>query len=115
MNGVIGMTHILLETDLSPHQRECAQVIHTSGQALLKILDQVLDYSKIEAGALELENSDFDLQECLEDSVDAVAPRASERELYLALLVRPDVPTRVIGDQGRLRQILLNLLNNAMK
>jgi signal transduction histidine kinase len=115
MSSVIGITDLLLETDLVAQQREFAGIIRSSGESLLKILNEVLDYTKIEAGHLELEEADFDVRECLEDAVDGVAMRAAEKDLFLALLVDPAVPSRITGDQGRLRQILLNLINNAIK
>jgi PAS domain S-box-containing protein len=115
MNAVIGMTELLLGTELDTEQRSYGDVIRTSGEALLSVINDILDFSKIEAGRLDLEFHPFDLRECVESALELVAPIASDKELDLAYLLAPDTPEALIGDAARLRQILLNLLNNAVK
>ena len=115
MNAVIGMTGLLLGTELTGEQREFAEIVRSSGDALLRVIDDILDFSKIEAGMLELERLPFDLRECVEGALDIVAPRASEKHVELGCLVGEDVPAGIIGDMTRLRQVLLNLLSNAVK
>jgi PAS domain S-box-containing protein len=115
MNAVIGMTDLLLGTDLTGEQREFAEVVHTSGDALLHVIDDILDYSKIEAGKLDLEREPFNLRDCVEGALDIVAPRAWEKELELGCLIDDDAPAGIVGDEARLRQVLLNLLSNAVK
>ena len=115
MNAVIGMTDLLLGTELTGEQREFAEVVHSSGDALLHVIDDILDYSKIEAGKLELEREPFDLRECVEGALDIVAPRAWEKEIELGCLIDEDAPAGIVGDAARLRQVLLNLLSNAVK
>src|SRR5919201_4808542 len=115
MNAVIGMTGLLLGTELTDEQREFAEVVRSSGDALLHVIDDILDYSKIEAGKLELEHEPFDLRECVEGALDIVAPRASQKEIELGCLIDEEVPAGISGDAARLRQVLLNLLSNAVK
>jgi signal transduction histidine kinase/CheY-like chemotaxis protein len=115
MNGVTGMTSLLLETRLDETQRELADTIRSSGDALLAIIDDVLDFSKIESGRLELDDVEFDLHECVEQSFDVIAASASQKGLALLCDIDPTVPAGVRGDPGRLRQILFNLLANAVK
>ena len=115
MNGVIGMTGLLLDTDLTPEQREWAEIVRTSGESLLGIINDILDYSKIEARKLDLETLDFDLPGLLEDLASTLAVRAQEKDLELLCSADPDVPTRLRGDPGRLRQVLTNLAGNAIK
>jgi signal transduction histidine kinase/DNA-binding response OmpR family regulator len=115
MNGVIGMTGLLLDTDLNPDQRNYTEIIRSSGEALLALINDILDFSKIEAGRLELENHPFDLHTCIEDCLDLLITRAAEKKVELAYFIDPAVPSQVVGDVTRLRQILLNLLSNAVK
>jgi PAS domain S-box-containing protein len=115
MNAVIGMTGLLLGTELTAEQRDFAEVVRSSGDALLHVIDDILDYSKIEAGKLELEHAPFDLRECVEGALDIVAPRAWEREIELGCLIDDEAPAGIVGDAARLGQVLLNLLSNAVK
>ena len=115
MNGVLGMTELLLSTELSEEQREYAETLRSSGENLLTIINDILDFSKIEAGKLELERTDFDLQTVVEETVELLAERAHNKGLELATLVKYDVPTALRGDPVRIQQILMNLVDNAIK
>jgi PAS domain S-box-containing protein len=115
MNGVLGMTELLLNTPLSDKQRRFADTVHRSGVALLTIINDILDFSKVEAGKLELEYLDFDLRQMIEDVVELLAERAQRKGLELACLIPDGVPAVVQGDPLRLRQVLTNLIGNAIK
>ncbi|MFN0072878.1 MAG: ATP-binding protein [Chloroflexota bacterium] len=115
MNGIIGMTELALATDLSVEQREYLNVVMDSADALLGLINDILDVSKIEAGRLELEEIDLDLSGTLSDAVRTLALRAHEKELELVIRMAQDVPTALIGDPGRLSQIVINLVGNAIK
>jgi PAS domain S-box-containing protein len=115
MNGVIGLTGLLLDTELTETQRHHAEGVRASGEALLGIINDILDFSKIEAGKLELETVDFDVTDALEDVAALVTQSAQAKDLELVAYCRPEVPTTLRGDVGRLRQILLNFATNAIK
>ncbi|MFE4108084.1 CHASE2 domain-containing protein [Almyronema epifaneia] len=115
MNAVIGMTELLLETSLSPEQKDLSETIYHSGQTLLALINDTLDLSKIEAGKLELEERPISLRGCMEQSLELVGSKANEKGIELAYLIESGVPEIILGDELRIRQILLNLLSNAIK
>jgi signal transduction histidine kinase/CheY-like chemotaxis protein len=115
MTGVVGFANLLGGTSLTPEQREYVDGIRSSGEALLTLINDILDFSKIEAGRLELESRPFELRPVVEKTVILFAARAAEKGLYLSATVDPRVPAAIVGDSGRLRQILINLLGNAVK
>ena len=115
LNAVIGMTTLLLDTQLTEEQQEFAETIRFSGDSLLTIINDILDFSKIEAGRMEMEQQPFDLRECLESALDLVTPKATDKRIDLAYIIEQNVPHFIISDSTRLRQILLNLLSNSIK
>jgi signal transduction histidine kinase/DNA-binding response OmpR family regulator len=115
MNGVIGMTGLLLDTELSPEQREYGDTIRKSGEALLTVINDILDFSKIESGKLELESFAFDLRLVIEEVAEMLAPRAEDKGLDLILQYPPGIPRHFRGDAGRIRQVVTNLVGNAVK
>ncbi len=115
MNGVIGMTALLRDTPLTATQADFVRTIESSGESLLTIINDILDYSKIEAGRIELEATPFDLRQCIVDALDLFAARALEKKIELIYAIGSDLPVQVLGDVTRLRQILVNLLGNAIK
>ena len=115
MNGVIGMAELLLDTELSDEQRGYASMVRSSGDALLQIINDILDLSKIEAGKLELEHAEFTLSEAVDAAVDMLAENARAKGLELRAFIERRAPLRVVGDHFRLQQILTNLVSNAVK
>jgi PAS domain S-box-containing protein len=115
MNAIIGMTGLLLDTRLSEEQIECADTIRNSSESLLSVINDILDFSKIESGHLEIEMHLFDLRDCIEESLDLLAGKASEKGLDLIYMIENGVPSGIVGDITRVRQILVNLLSNGVK
>jgi PAS domain S-box-containing protein len=115
MNAVLGMTGLILETELNDDQREMAQIVRISGESLLTIINDILDFSKIESGKLDLERQPFDLRACVEETLDLLASKAAEKGINLACFVAGHTPARIMGDVTRVRQILFNLIGNGLK
>src|SRR5262249_42291282 len=114
-NAVIGMTELVLDTPLTAEQRECLEMVKKSADALLGVINDVLDFSKIEAGKLDLDEIDFDVRACLGDALDTLALRADQKGIELACHIAPDVTWTLAGDPNRLRQVVVNLVGNALK
>jgi two-component system, sensor histidine kinase and response regulator len=115
MNGVMAMTDLALETDLTAEQRDYLETAKSSADALLRIINDILDFSKIEAGKLDLESIDFDLRKIIEEALSLMRPSAEQKGLKLISEMSPDIPHFVQGDPIRMRQIILNLVGNAVK
>lgn len=115
MNGVIGMTSLLMDTPLTREQKEFAEIIRVSGESLLSLINDILDFSKIESGHMDLESAPFSIHECIESTLDLLAPRASQKGIELLYEIAEGVPSEIRGDVTRVRQILVNLVGNALK
>ncbi len=115
LNGVLGMAELTNATDLTPEQRRYLEILQASAQSLLSIIDDILDFSRIEAGKLELERREFSLRDMIGETLNMLAIRAHQKGLELSCRVHPDVPGTLLGDPMRLKQIVVNLVNNALK
>ena len=115
MNAIIGMTDLVLDSDLTPTQHEYLTMVQESGDALLSVINDILDFSKIEAGKLDLEKAPFSLRERVGDLMKSLAVRAHDKQLELACRIDPDVPDQLVGDGARLGQVIINLVGNAIK
>src|SRR6185369_4675707 len=115
MNGILGMTELVLDTELTVEQHDNLGLVKLSAESLLAVINDILDFSKIEAGKLEVESIPFDLRESLGETMKTLGFRAHQKGLELIYDVAPDIPDALIGDPGRLRQILVNLVGNAIK
>jgi PAS domain S-box-containing protein len=115
MNAIIGMTELVLDTELTVEQRDCLEMVKKSADALLTVINDILDFSKIEAGKLDLDQVDFDLRDCLGDALDTLALRADQKGVELACHIAADIPETLVGDPVRLRQVVVNLVGNALK
>lgn len=115
INGILGMTELTLETDLTAEQHESLLMVKTSGESLLRVINDILDFSKVESGKLDLENIEFDVYNCVGEAMKTLALRAHQKGLELAYDASPGIPHRLVGDPGRLRQVLVNLVGNAIK
>jgi PAS domain S-box-containing protein len=115
LNGVIGMTRVLLDSTLSADQRQVATTIHSSGEVLLSLINDILDFSKIESGRIELERRPFEVRAAVEEALDLLAPAAAGKGLVMCARTAPDVPVQIVGDVTRFRQVVVNLVSNAVK
>jgi len=115
LNGVIGMSSLLVDTNLTAEQEEFATTIKSCGESLMSVINDILDFSKIESGNMELESEDFDLRTCIEEVLDVFAGGAAKTGIDLVYEIDYNVPSQIVGDMHRLRQVLMNLVSNAIK